>query len=294
MKKTIILTLCCMAAMVAMAQNHEYVDMGRAGLWATCNIGAAKPEDAGEYFQWKDNRKEGVKVYRPGDGSNFDYERDKRECHDYATEAWGGAWRMPTWQEMMVLTSYKWEWDEALNGWLVTMDKEWDPTTLTTKVIENGNSIFLPAAGYYNEKGEKVSTKQLGKYWASSVMYYQPDDAWTLLFGNLGHVVVDDNQKIKCTIRPVKNPMAESITLSRTSFEWEVGSSFYLGSVVSYKISPVSAWHEPVWASSDESIATISGGNINCLQVGTCTISAKTTDGSNLAASFELTVCKYE
>lgn len=289
MKKTIILTLCCMATMLTMAQNHEYVDMGMAGLWATCNIGAAKPEDAGEYFQWKDNRKEGVKVYKPGDGSNFDYERDKRECHDYATETWGGAWRMPTWQEMMVLTSYKWEWDEARNGWLVTMDKEWDPTTLTTKMIENGNSIFLPAAGYYNEKGEKVSTKQLGKYWASSVMYYQPDDAWTLLFGNLGHVVVDDNQKIRCTIRPVKSPTVESLTFERTSF---TATSVRMTWSVRYTITPKNARNSKLlWSSSDENIATVNdNGVVQCLQAGTCTISAKTTDGSNLTASCELTV----
>ena len=122
-------------------------------------------------------------------------------------------------------------------------------------------------------------------------MYYQPDDAWTLLFGNLGHVVVDDNQKIRCTIRPVKVPMAESITLSETSFTWGAGSSFYLS--VKYNITPISAWHEPVWASSDESVATFRDGRVNCLRVGTCTIYAKTTDGSNLTAGFELNVVDW-
>lgn len=32
--------------------GHDYVDMGEAGIWATCNIGASKPEEAGLYFAW--------------------------------------------------------------------------------------------------------------------------------------------------------------------------------------------------------------------------------------------------
>ena len=34
--------------------GHEYVDLGLPSgtLWATCNIGADKPEDFGDYFQW--------------------------------------------------------------------------------------------------------------------------------------------------------------------------------------------------------------------------------------------------
>lgn len=32
--------------------GYDYVDMGEAGIWATCNIGADKPEDYGLYFAW--------------------------------------------------------------------------------------------------------------------------------------------------------------------------------------------------------------------------------------------------
>jgi hypothetical protein len=39
-----------------MKNGHEYVDLGLPSgtLWATCNIGADKPEDFGDYFQWGD------------------------------------------------------------------------------------------------------------------------------------------------------------------------------------------------------------------------------------------------
>lgn len=32
--------------------GYEFVDMGLSVMWATCNIGAKKPEEYGYYFQW--------------------------------------------------------------------------------------------------------------------------------------------------------------------------------------------------------------------------------------------------
>ena len=32
--------------------GYDYVDMGDAGYWATCNVGASKPEEYGNYFAW--------------------------------------------------------------------------------------------------------------------------------------------------------------------------------------------------------------------------------------------------
>lgn len=36
--------------------GYEFVDMGEAGIWATCNIGANNPEETGLYFQWGDTK----------------------------------------------------------------------------------------------------------------------------------------------------------------------------------------------------------------------------------------------
>ena len=38
--------------------GHEYVDLGLPSgtLWATCNVGADKPEAFGDYFQWGDTK----------------------------------------------------------------------------------------------------------------------------------------------------------------------------------------------------------------------------------------------
>ena len=43
------------AAVSVFAQDtvqHEYVDLGLSIKWATCNVGADKPEDAGDHYAW--------------------------------------------------------------------------------------------------------------------------------------------------------------------------------------------------------------------------------------------------
>ena len=32
--------------------GYEYVDLGLSVKWATCNVGADKPEDYGDFFAW--------------------------------------------------------------------------------------------------------------------------------------------------------------------------------------------------------------------------------------------------
>ena len=38
------------------ANGHEYVDLGLSVKWATCNIGAKKPEDYGNYYAWGETK----------------------------------------------------------------------------------------------------------------------------------------------------------------------------------------------------------------------------------------------
>lgn len=38
------------------SNDVDYVDMGEAGIWASCNIGASKPEEYGQYFAWGDTK----------------------------------------------------------------------------------------------------------------------------------------------------------------------------------------------------------------------------------------------
>ena len=117
--------------------GHEYVDLGLpSGLkWATCNVGAIKPEEYGDYFAWGE-----IKPKQRYDDDNYTYKSNPETLPlsaDAANVNWGGKWRMPTKAEQDELRNYcTWEWT-TLNG-----EKGY-------KVIskKNGNSIFLPAAG---------------------------------------------------------------------------------------------------------------------------------------------------
>ena len=116
--------------------GYQYVDLGLSVKWATCNIGANKPEEYGNYFAWGETRSKSV--YNE---SNYSYNEDPKILPlsaDAAHVNWGGAWRMPTIAECRELCehcTWKWIFQNGIKGYKVTSKN-------------NGNSIFLPAAGY--------------------------------------------------------------------------------------------------------------------------------------------------
>ena len=65
---------------IGIKNGHEYVDLGLPSgtLWATCNIGAEKPEAFGDYFQWA-----GIRTV-PGHDSLFIYSlKGRKEFSPY-------------------------------------------------------------------------------------------------------------------------------------------------------------------------------------------------------------------
>ena len=138
--------------------GHEYVDLGLPSgtLWATCNIGANKPEDYGDYYSWEDGKT--------------------------AAANWGNGWGMPSkeqWEELNENTESTWTTRNGVNGRLFTAN--------------NGNSLFLPASGYCLDD-EFYHSGYWGFYWSSSLYTVDPNHARYFLFhrGNkyvMGHNV---------------------------------------------------------------------------------------------------------
>ena len=112
--------------------GHEYVDMGNGVMWATMNVGATSTSvtDPGELLTWQDAKTE--------------------------VAAWGENWRLPTKEELQSLyDNCSWTWDGARQGFTVTST--------------NGNSIFLPVAGYIDDEHPSgFGTDDLGFYWSST------------------------------------------------------------------------------------------------------------------------------
>ena len=176
-----------------MERGFEYVDLGLPSktMWATCNVGAATPEDNGLLFQWgrvdgyyygdrkhnfkrsednlSDTNNEEIpettscRTYKCGDILNY--------SDDAARVNITGKWRMPTKDEM----------EELINN-----------TTHTVKTINrmkgmlftsniNGHSIFMPFCGMYD-------------HWDNT---YCCKNIWTNLFTSN---VDDDNETDACAL----------------------------------------------------------------------------------------------
>ena len=126
-------------------EGHEYVDLGLpSGIkWATCNIGATKPEETGDLYAWgeintKDSYSSSNSLTYDNSSYNINISGDMR--YDAACYCWKGPWRMPTKNEFIELVeNCAWEWTavNGVNGYKVTS---------TT----NGNSIFLSSGSYWS------------------------------------------------------------------------------------------------------------------------------------------------
>ena len=144
-------------------KGHEYVDLGLSVKWATCNVGASSPEDFGDYYAWGETEtkssydEDNCETYRKDIGDITGTDRDVAHVN------WGGAWRMPTMdeiQELMDNCDLEWTTQNEVEGLKVTSRK-------------NGNSIFLPAAGWWTGTSLDYAGGS-GRYWSST-----PDESHT-------------------------------------------------------------------------------------------------------------------
>lgn len=158
----------------------EAVDLGLPSgrKWANMNLGANTPNESGLYFAWGDT--EGH-----GDGSDDTFYRSDCEDrpaskidtdlpieHDAAHAMLGGEWHMPTKEDFQEL------YDNCKRSWVDVKGKK--GCLFTSKI--NGNSIFLPAAGYYY--GMSLNGRgSYGYYWSASFSY--GSNAYRLYFSSL-------------------------------------------------------------------------------------------------------------
>lgn len=202
--------------------EHIWVDLGLPSgtKWANCNIGATSPEDYGEYFAWGETSPKYIyewNNYRWCDGvytkltkycnyaqygnNGFTDNLTTLEASDDAAMAnWGVGWRMPTQVEMQELLdncTYTRTTESGARGCKFTGP--------------NGNSIFLPAAGYHPYGSSLHDASFYGYYWSCSLgTDYLPYRAWYLFLdftsgnsGSCGMGNLDGNRCRGLSVRPV-------------------------------------------------------------------------------------------
>lgn len=205
--------------------SHEFVDLGLpSGLkWATCNVGANSPEEYGDYFAWGETEpyyssldpltwKEGKSNgYGPPSyqwlnsstkltkyntygscGPVVDNKTTLEMIDDASRANWGGSWRMPVdaeWTELERECIWTWTTLNGVNGNLVTGP--------------NGNSIFLPAAGFIVGNTFAATPGSTGYYWSSSLNTDNPTNAWNVNFNSGSVYWRNTNRFYGQSVRPV-------------------------------------------------------------------------------------------
>ena len=179
------------------------IDLGLSVKWASCNVGASSPEGYGDYFAWGETT---TKSSYPASNSvtylltNSELksrgiigaEGNLAASYDTATANWGSDWRMPTSDEMKELINQcTWEWTtmNGVNGYKV-------------KSHTNGNSIFLPAAGYRDGMPPLYRAGTRGYYWSATPDSYAIH-AYHLFFASTVYERSGTSRYFGHSVRPV-------------------------------------------------------------------------------------------
>lgn len=265
---------------VEIEQGSNTVDLGLPSgtLWATFNVGAKMPEDYGEYFHFGETEeREGHDYsYRQIDykiifDTIYKYPWDEVlaliDEYDAAKVHWGDCWSIPSTFEFYELVNYCSFSPETKNG------------VKGTKVTGiNGNSIFMPLAGYYNEATFKVD--HLGKICGfyhgcdnRSVFSIYEDSA------KLIRAILPTNSPVGCSIRPVQKPATEvfptSATINCDKPIMQVGETQFLTAILKPDNASYKGESGNIWWSYNSEVASIdrNSGLVTAKAKGSATIS---------------------
>ncbi len=194
------------------SNGMQVIDLGLSVKWASCNLGASRPEEYGGYYAWgevepKDDYSWETYKWCKYDGAtltkycikpdyafngNIDFKRVLDPEDDAARVKLGGKWRLPTEkevQELLELCSQEVVEINGVRGFKITSNM-------------NGKSIFLPAAGCRTARGLS-GDESLGYYYTSYVNKSVPYLAVCLLLGRRTGLSGDPPRSSGCSIRPV-------------------------------------------------------------------------------------------
>lgn len=209
--KSFCFILFCMALLsgkaMAQTEEHEVVDLGLSVGWATCNVGAENPWEAGDRFAWGETAPKAS--YTSTNSAAYDKtipqliaegilaaDSTLSAVNDAARANWGGEWRMPSDAEVQELwNACQWAWKKrnGVAGYEVTGP--------------SGGKIFLPAADYGRDEptGTKKKKERKGYYWSATPMEQQrATTARGLSFGPDGSIVHWYLTFYGFSVRPVK------------------------------------------------------------------------------------------
>jgi formylglycine-generating enzyme required for sulfatase activity len=182
--------------------NHPHViDMGAAGKWACCNVGASAPWEYGGYYAWGETEEKDRYYwdnYTHCDGS-YDTMHDigndiAGTQYDVAHIKWGGQWQMPNQNQLQLLL------DNSTREY-ITFNNIGGLKIKAT----NGGIIFLPGSGYRWD--DMFKGYGIGCYWTSQLYDFflgEGETAYDLRFGNVNSgKTMQEERRYGQSVRPV-------------------------------------------------------------------------------------------
>ncbi|MBR5061172.1 MAG: DUF1566 domain-containing protein [Prevotella sp.] len=178
----------------------EPIDLGLPSgtKWASCNVGATKPQEWGGYYAWGETEVKLIytentyKYYQNGKFVSLGSDISGTE-YDVAHVKWGGKWVMPTLDDIKeLLNNCTSEWT-TFNG--MTGRKFTGPS---------GNSIFLPATGARYDSGYIYNPPGFSLYWTSTLDEESSEDAYYLgVDSGISYWYASSQRILGLSVRPV-------------------------------------------------------------------------------------------
>ena len=180
------ITSCASLRRIGYENGHEYVDLGLSVKWATMNVGADAPQDAGDYYAWGELEPKEVYnwvtyTFRTDGDTVYDVQLSKyntKKNHgtvdkitsllradDVANVKWGSYWRYPTIaeiEELMDEDNCTWTWTtlKGVEGYKVKSKKKGYKRSY----------IFIPEVWARFGLGYDDDSAAEGLYWSSSII----------------------------------------------------------------------------------------------------------------------------
>ena len=177
--------------------GFKYIDLGLPSgtLWAECNVGAATPYEYGDYFAWGETEtkngffwqtyKYNVNVDEVDEFTKYS-KNDKLNIlelvDDTANKCMGGKWHMPTLDQVNELI-YKTE-----SHWV----NNYKNTGVAGRVFisDNGNKLFIPAAGLCQFNTNNCNAQTHGYIWCSTLSPSVKQNATYMYFDNHNRIYI--------------------------------------------------------------------------------------------------------
>lgn len=123
--------------------GHEYVDLGLSVKWATCNVGASKPEENGTYYCWGRTKNSWDTPNITMDATNI-----CGTSYDVAHTEWGSTWKLPT----------KEQFQELIDNCTFSASKQNGVSVIIAKSKKNKQQVIFPLSGYKKGFYERSTT----------------------------------------------------------------------------------------------------------------------------------------